>query len=158
MLNEFLLNGRLNSKVGIGKNIEQISNVLEYTKQDGNIPAIYGLKLHKFKFELSVLNNTIIGISYLFHGNKRFKSGKSFKFKKNISLLKFVNYLDSINANWEVDLEETGARTISISPSKTVKVIYNLEKEYVGFSQIVSFDFELYRTLKSGMANTSGTV
>lgn len=154
MLEEFLLEGKLDNSVGIGENINGIPNLIEFTNQDGDIPALYKLKLDKSEFELSVLNNIIIGISYKLVDNKRLRSNKSFKFKKDGSLVKFVNYLDLINANWEIDSDETGNRTISISPSKNVKVIYNLEKEYCGFSQVVSFDFTLYKSIKKSLGNS----
>ena len=157
--NNFLFKGKLDEQFYLSNNITDIKlNEKVFKKiinQDGDCPALFTYIYDKILYEITVLENVIIGISTQFNNNYKMKllvegyEGVIFKIKVKASLLKFTDFLNCNNYSWEIDKVNSSNKTFAVKINSLTTLMYSLEKGKEGFFQIASFDRALYDKLRN---------
>ena len=155
MIRDFLLFGKLTENIQVGKKIiAQDKNLELILEQEGDIPALYRFLYTNLVFEVSCIEEIIIGISFKFDDNPKknvfFNDKKhNIKFKSKMSLKKLTNYIAILECNWEIDKVNTRDKTLGLMVGKNANIMYNLDSHHFGMFQIIFFDQKLYTDLSN---------
>ena len=150
------MNGKI-ATLSIGSKIPKsdIRNRLQLVKrQEGDIPALYRIRLGGLEYEITCINKVIVGISLKLsdYPNKSFKlfirNRSSINFGFNSNLVDLITYLNDTKTDWYFYTKDSDEKSIGLHLTKSrLNILYSFNSEYTCCYRIYAFDWMLYEKL-----------
>ena len=145
-ISELLLDRKLLT-IKIGEKTNNIPNLELICDQQGNIPALFGYRIGKLYFEITVIENIIIGIQFDFS----YDIGKiSFEIDENkipldgeTELTDLLSFLKNTNLDFETIDSKIEPKRITLTKSNSNFYFNNGDR----LLKINNFDWKLYEKL-----------
>lgn len=145
-ISNLILEGKL-LNIKIGENADRISNLESISVQQGDIPALYGYYIDHLYFEITVIENTVVGIQF----DLSYDTGKvSIETKENkieldgkTTFSDLVSFLKSIDWDFDHIGSEVCPKRIVMNRSEC-SFYFNYDDRLL---KINNFDMKLYKKL-----------